>query len=139
MIKSARLSMLGAILVVALSAISQEAIAFDLTGAWALKADQCNKVFSRKGRANQIGFTNVSGAFGGGFIAEPDRLRSKFDTCSIKSRKENGQDINLVVACSKGLMFTTVQFFLKAVDDNTITRQFPGVEGMDVTYHRCGI
>ena len=139
MIISGRLNMLAATLVGALFAMSQEAIAFDLAGAWATKADQCNKVFARKGRAKEVDFTNFSGAFGGGFIAEPNRLRSKFDTCSIKSRKENGQDINLVVACSKGLMFTTVQFFLKTVDDNTITRQFPGVEGMDVTYHRCGI
>ena len=139
MIKSTRLSTLGAILVVALSAISQEAIAFDLAGAWATKADQCNKVFARKGRANQVDFTNFSGAFGGGFIAEPNRLRSKFDSCSIKSRKEDAENVNLVVACAKGLMFSNVQFFLKVIDDNTITRQFPGVDGMDVNYYRCTI
>jgi hypothetical protein len=25
------------------------------------------------------------------------------------------------------------------LDDNTIIREFPGMEGMDVTYHRCPI
>jgi hypothetical protein len=139
MIKSARLSILAAALVGALFAMSQEASAFDLAGAWATKADQCNKVFARKGRANQVDFTNFSGAFGGGFIAEPNRLRSKFDSCSIKSRKEDAENVNLVVACSKGLMFSNVQFFLKVIDDNTITRQFPGVDGMDVNYYRCTI
>lgn len=122
-----------------LSFASREAAAFDLAGVWALNADQCDKVFTRKGRANQAGFTNLSGAFGGGFIAEPDRLRSKFDTCAIKSRKVDGQDINMIVACSKGFMFTTVQLFLTVVDDNTVTREFPGFEGQNVTYHRCKI
>ena len=44
--------------------------AFELTGAWATSAEQCGKVFARKGRANQISFTNLSGVYGGGFIAE---------------------------------------------------------------------
>jgi hypothetical protein len=25
------------------------------------------------------------------------------------------------------------------IDDNTISREFPGMEGMDVKYHRCQI
>ena len=139
MTRYSRSNVLAATLIGCMFTASQRAAAFDLNGAWALKADQCSKVFTRKGRANQVGFTNLSGAFGGGFIAEPDRLRSKFDTCSVKAHKEDGQDINLVVACSKGLMFTTVQFFLKVIDDQTIMRSFPGIEGMDITYHRCEI
>lgn len=120
-------------------AISHRAMAFDLTGAWAAKADQCDKVFARKGRANQVDFTNFSGAYGGGFMAEPHRLRSKFEACSIKSRKDDNQSINLVVACARGIMLSNVQFFLKVVDEDTVTRLFPGIEGMDVNYHRCKI
>lgn len=118
---------------------SQMANAFNLTGAWAAGADQCTKVFTRKGRAKQIGFTSFSGAYGGGFIAEADRLRGKSQSCLIKSRKENDQTINMVVACSSGIMISKVQFFLKVVDDNTISRQFPGMEEMKVEYHRCQI
>src|SRR5258707_11218903 len=113
--------------------------AFELTGAWATTAEQCSKVFARKGRANQVNFTNFSGVYGGGFIAEANRLRGKFENCSIKSRKENGQTINLVVACASGIMLSNVQFFLKVLDDNTISREFPGMEGMEATYHRCQI
>ena len=116
-----------------------EANAFELTGAWATSAEQCSKVFARKGRANQVNFTNFSGVYGGGFIAEANRLRGKFENCSIKSRKESGQTINLVVACASGIMLSNVQFFLKVLDDNTISREFPGMEGMEVTYHRCQI
>jgi hypothetical protein len=116
---------------------SQAVNAFELTGAWATSADQCSKVFARKGRANQVNFTNFSGMYGGGFIAEANRLRGKSESCLIKSRKEGSQTINLVVGCASGIMVSNVQFFLKVLDDNTITREFPGIEGMDVTYHRC--
>ena len=48
----------------------QDAKAFELAGAWATSADQCTKVFTRKGRAGNVNFTNFSGVYGGGFIAE---------------------------------------------------------------------
>ena len=117
----------------------QELKAFELAGAWATSAEQCGKIFARKGRANQVNFTNFSGVYGGGFIAEANRLRGKFESCLIKSRKESGQNINLVVACASGIMLSNVQFFLNVLDDNTISREFPGMEGMEVTYHRCQI
>lgn len=117
----------------------QKANAFELTGAWATSADQCSKVFTRKGRANQVNFTNFSGVYGGGFIAEANRLRGKFESCLIKSKKESDQIINLVVACASGIMLSNVQLFLRGLDDNTISREFPGIDGMDVKYHRCQI
>ena len=116
-----------------------EVNAFELAGAWATSADQCSKVFARKGRAKQISFANFSGVYGGGFIAETNRLRGKFESCTVKSRKESGQTINLVVACASGIMLSNVQFFLKVIDDNTISREFSGMEGMEVEYHRCEI
>ena len=117
----------------------QQANAFELTGAWATSADQCTKVFTRKGRANQVSFANFPGVYGGGFIAESDRLRGKFENCKVRSRKESDQTINLVVACASSIMLSNVQFFLKVLDDNTISREFPGMERMDVKYHRCQI
>src|ERR1700704_6552997 len=117
----------------------QELSAFELTGAWATSAGQCGKVFARKGRANQVSFTNFSGVYGGGFIAEANRVRGKSESCLIKSRKDSGQAINLVVACASGIMLSNVQFFLKVIDDDTISREFPGIEGMEVKYHRCQI
>ncbi|SIO51699.1 hypothetical protein SAMN05443247_07018 [Bradyrhizobium erythrophlei] len=56
--------------------IPQQVNAFELTGAWATSADQCSKVFARKGRANQVNFTNFSGVYGGGFIAEEGNSRA---------------------------------------------------------------
>lgn len=134
-----KVSSVAAILGISAFASSERASAFDLAGAWATSVDQCGKVFARKGRANQISFTAFSGVYGGGFIAEPNRLRGKFENCSIKSRKDDGKNVNIVVSCASGIMLSNVQFFLKVIDDDSVTRLFPGMEGMEVTYHRCKI
>ncbi|WP_245269998.1 hypothetical protein [Nitrobacter hamburgensis] len=120
--------------------LSPQAVnAFELSGAWATSTELCSKVFARKGRANQVGFTNFSGAYGGGFIAEANRLRGKSGNCVIKSKNESGQTVNLVVACASGVMLSKIQFFLKVIDADTIIRDFPGIEEMNVEYHRCRI
>ena len=127
----------GAIAATMLLSASAEAV--DLTGAWATTADQCNKVFVRKGRGNKIGFTQFSGTYGGGFIVEANRLRGKFASCKIKAQKEDGDTINLVAGCTTDIMLSNIQFVLKRVDADNITRLFPGIEGMEVHYHRCQV
>lgn len=117
----------------------QDAKAFELTGAWATSADKCTKIFTRKGRADTVSFTNFSNRYGSGFIAESDRLKGKFENCTIKSKKESSQTVNLIVACASGIILSNVQFFLKVIDDNTISREFPGMEEMEVKYRRCQI
>jgi hypothetical protein len=131
--------LVAAVMAASILLSTQQLRAFEFAGAWVTSAEQCGKVFARKGRANQVNFTNFSGVYGGGFIAEANRLRGKFENCSIKSRKDSAQAINLVVACASGIMLSNVQFFLKVLDDNTVSREFPGIEGMEVTYHRCQI
>ena len=51
--------------------------AIDLSGAWASRADLCNQVFVRKGRAKEVGFAALSEQHGGGFIVEANQLRGK--------------------------------------------------------------
>lgn len=111
--------------------------AADLTGAWAADADRRDKVFVRRGRAHEIIFAQYPGVCGGGFIIEADQLGGKNGTCKIKTRKQDGDNLNLIARCATDIMFSNVQFVLKAVDENTVLRVFPGIEGMDVKYHRC--
>lgn len=117
--------------------LPQCAAATELTGAWAPDADKCDQVFVRRGRAKQIDFAEFSGIHGGGFIVEGDRLRGKFAKCRIKTRKEDGQNVNLIAACATDIMLSNVQFVLKFIDDDSMMREFPGIEGMEVRYHRC--
>ena len=48
--------------------LTSQAHAFDLTGAWATNADQCDKVFVKKG--DKISFAQFSEEFAGGFVAD---------------------------------------------------------------------
>jgi hypothetical protein len=113
--------------------------AVDLSGAWASSADECSNVFVRRGRAKQIEFTALSDQHGGGFIVESDRLRGKFARCKIKSRKEDGDTVNIIASCATDIMLSNVQFSLKMLEPNKISRIFPGIEDMAISYHRCPI
>jgi hypothetical protein len=119
--------------------LAEDAHAVDLSGAWATNADQCSNVFTRKGRANLIAFTALSQQHGGGFIVEADRLRGKFASCRIKNRKEDGETINIIAGCATDIMLSNVQFSLKVVEPNKISRVFPGIMDMEINYYRCPI
>jgi hypothetical protein len=43
----------------------------------------------------------------------------------------------MIAGCATDIMLSTVQFSARVIDDNTITRIFPGIEGMELTYYRC--
>jgi hypothetical protein len=115
--------------------LSGNASAFDLTGAWATNAEQCSKVFARKG--GQITFTEMSDVYGGGFIIDGDQIIGKFARCRIKARKDEGPNVNLIAACATDIMLSSVQFSLKELDGSSIARLFPGMEGMEIRYERC--
>ena len=109
--------------------------AVELNGAWAGDADQCAKVFVRQG--GKLGFTEMSDVYGGGFIIDGDQIVGKFARCRIKARKDDGVNVNLVAACATDIMLSSVQFSLKELDANSIIRLFPGIEDMEISYHRC--
>ena len=126
---------LSAFILGACLALSGQAAAFDLNGAWAGDIDNCAKVFVRKG--TQITFAEMSDVFGGGFIIEGDQITGKFARCRIKAKKDDGATINLVAACASDIMLQNVQFSLREVDANTVIRTFPGMTGMEIKYARC--
>jgi hypothetical protein len=71
-----------------------EAMAFELTGAWASQTDLCPLVFTKKG--NQVVFTELSDLFGSGFIVDGDRIRGRSTKCTIKSKKQVGDSLELL-------------------------------------------
>jgi hypothetical protein len=109
--------------------------ALDLNGAWASDADQCGKVFARQ--KGQLTFTEMSDVYGGGFIIDGEQIIGKFARCRIKARKDDGMTVNLIAACATDIMLSSVQFSLKKLDADSIARLFPGMEGMEIRYHRC--
>lgn len=114
-----------------------EAQAFDLTGAWASQTDLCTLVFTKKG--NQIVFTELSDLFGSGFIVDGSRIRGRTTRCTIKSKKQDSDSLELSTACASSIMTSSVRFNLKIVDDNNMSRSFPGIPGMTLKYSRCSL
>src|SRR5580692_8805776 len=102
MFNLSRLTPLRAVLACSVILLSSQAEAFDLSGAWATGADQCSKVFIKKG--DQINFAQFSEEFGGGFVAAGNEIKSKAARCTIKSKKEAGDIIDLHAACASEIM-----------------------------------
>ena len=130
-----KLAASAALLFGLLITLASRADAVDLNGAWASDADQCAKVFVRQ--EGKLGFTEMSDVYGGGFIIDGDQIVGKFARCRIKARKNDGVNVNLVAACATDIMLSSVQFSLKELDANSIARLFPGIEDMEIRYHRC--
>jgi hypothetical protein len=73
------------------------------------------------------------------FVADGNKLRGRTARCTIKSRKQVGDTLNLLTACATDIMLQNVEFTVKFFDDNKISRLFPGMEGMEITYYRCAL
>jgi hypothetical protein len=112
-----------------------EARAIELTGAWASHEDLCNKVFTKKD--NGIVYAELSELFGSGFIIDGDRIKGRTGTCTITSRKQEGNNLDLFAACASSIMTQDLRFSLKIIDDNHISRSFPEIGGMSLNYTRC--
>ena len=111
--------------------------AFELTGAWASQTDLCTLVFTKKG--NQVVFTELSDLFGSGFIIDGNQIRGRSVKCTIKSKKQVGDSLEVSTACATSIMTSSVRFNLKIIDDNNIDRQFPEIAGMTLKYSRCSL
>jgi hypothetical protein len=112
-----------------------QAWAIDLTGAWASDASQCGKIFKKN--KNGITFQRDSDVYGAGFVADGTQLKGRAAKCTIKTKKQAGDTTLLLTACSTDIMLQNVEFTVKFLDDNKISRLFPGMEGMEITYYRC--
>jgi hypothetical protein len=111
------------------------AAAFDLDGAWASDPSNCAKIFV--GTSARMAFSDNSDIYGGGFIVRGDQLIGKAGRCRVKARKVDGARIHLIAECASDIMYQNMQFSLAVVDDNTVNRIFPGIDGMDMSYARC--
>ena len=109
--------------------------AADIDGAWANNPDLCKKIFVKKG--NKVSMTRNSDFFGSGFIIDGKHLRGKMASCEVKARKDDGAMINIVAACSTDIAVATNQFSLRVDGDGKLTRFFPGMPDMDMSYFRC--
>jgi hypothetical protein len=128
--------LIGAAIMLGSSVLSAaEARVIELTGARATHSDLCSQVFTKQD--NRVVYAEFSELFGSGFIIDGDRIRGRTGTCTIKSRKQEGNSLELSAACASSIMTQDVQFSLTIIDDNKISRSFPEIAGMSANYTRC--
>ena len=132
-----RSAVLGAVLFGAVLMLPARAHAIELSGAWATEADLCSRVFTKKG--NTVVFAELSDLFGSGFIIEGNKIRGKSARCTITSKKQDGENLELGAACATSIMHQNVRFNLKVIDDNNLNRLFPDIPGMTLKYTRCAL
>ena len=114
-----------------------EVQAMELTRAWASQSDLCKLVFTKKD--NQVVFAELSDLYGSGFIVDGNRIRGRSVKCTIKSKKQDGDSLELSTACATSIMTSSVRFNLKIIDDNNLDRLFPEIAGMTLKYSRCSL
>jgi hypothetical protein len=129
------LAMFGAALLGAALALPAPARAFELSGAWTTEGDLCNRLFVKKG--NGLAFAELSDLFGSGFIVEGNKIKGKAARCTITSRKQEGDALELAAACATSIVVHNERFELKVVDDDHFTRLFSDIPGMTLRYTRC--
>jgi len=134
-----RLMMRPACWAMMIAAIVQpgRASAFELSGAWASAQEVCDRVFVKKG--NAVNFAEMSDLYGSGFVIDGNAIRAKSAKCAIKSSKRDGELTTIFAACASSIMTDDYQFSYKVVDDNTIMRLFPDIQGMTLRYFRCSL
>lgn len=130
-----RLTILGAVLSGIVPMLPVQAGAIELSGAWATESNLCSRVFAKKG--NKVVFAELSDLFGSGFIIEGNKITGKIARCTITSRKQDGDNLELAAACATSIMTQNVYFSLKVIDDNNLNRLFPDIPGMTLKYTRC--
>jgi len=135
MLKARRTRLAAGIALLTPMLSSSAASAFDLNGAWATNPEQCSKVFEKK--AGGVALSESSDLYGSGFVVDGKKVVGKTARCTISSRNQDESSITFLASCATEIMLDNIQFNLKIVDDNTVSRIFPGIPGMAVTYSRC--
>ena len=114
---------------------SQAAHAGELDGAWTNDKDACEGVFTQTG--GKIVFAKNADFYGSGFVIDGKIIRGKAATCKIKSMSKRGNRIHIAAACATDIMLSDTQFDLTLGQDGSLTRSFPGMPEINMTYQRC--
>ena len=75
--------------------------------------------------------------YGSGFIVEGNDVRGKLERCHITSQKQDGDKTYLQAQCATDIATGPSQLALRLDGNDKLTRFFPDMPGMDLSYYRC--
>jgi hypothetical protein len=109
--------------------------AANMDGAWVNDKSACNTVFVKKNGVTAI--SEQSEAHGSGFIIDGGHIKGKMVDCAIKTQREDGPVVHLIAACATDVALSDVQFSVRLDGEDKLTRVFPGLPEMQISYFRC--
>ncbi|KYH03558.1 hypothetical protein [Bradyrhizobium sp. DOA1] len=109
--------------------------AVDLTGGWVIDFANCNKVFSKEN--GKLAFKPDADLYAGGLIVDGRRITGTFQKCNVRSVRDDGENMQVVAACSDGIVVSDVTFDLTMSGDNKLTLSSKQPTPVEMRYSRC--
>lgn len=122
------------VLLVTQSASTQAA---DLNGAWTNDASACGEVFTKEN--NKLAFKQDADLHAGGLIVQGKQITGTFQKCTVKSLHDDGSNVQVIAACSDGVVVSDVAFDVKISGENRMTLSSKKPVPVEMSYVRCSM
>jgi biotin carboxyl carrier protein len=106
-----------------------------LVGAWAASAEDCNKLFERKGRA--LTYRKPVNQFVQAAIVEPQRIRSPTATCQLDSATRDGDSLKLIAECADVISYTSRTVYVKLRSNDELAYSPTGDPALATNLRKC--
>jgi hypothetical protein len=106
-----------------------------LVGAWAPSAQDCNRLFQRKGRA--IKYRQPIDQFAQAAIVEPQRIRTPSATCQLDSAVSDGGSLKLIAECAGIVSYTSRTVYVKLRSNDELVYSPTGDPVLATNLRKC--
>ena len=106
-----------------------------LVGAWAPSAQDCNRLFQRKGRA--IKYRQPIDQFAQAAIVEPQRIRTPSATCQLDSAISDSGSLKLIAECADIVSYTSRTVYVKLRSNDELVYSPTGDPVLATNLRKC--
>ena len=106
-----------------------------LVGAWASSAQDCKRLFQRKGRA--IKYRQPIDQFAQAAIVEPQRIRTPSATCQLDSAVSDGGSLKLIAECAGIVSYTSRTVYVKLRSNDELVYSPTGDPVLATNLRKC--
>ena len=106
-----------------------------LVGAWASSAQDCNRLFQRKGRA--IKYRQPIDQFAQAAIVEPQRIRTPSATCQLDSAVSDSGSLKLIAECADIVSYTSRTVYVKLRSNDELVYSPTGDPILATSLRKC--
>jgi hypothetical protein len=106
-----------------------------LTGAWASSADDCARLFQRRGKA--LGYRQPIDRFARAAIVDSQRIRLPSSTCRVERASPEGGALKLSADCQDSISYTSRTVDIKLKSNSEIVYSPNGDPDLDSTMVKC--